>query len=451
MAKLARKLQKIFGETGGATEFGKIGSDALGTPATSKDLDEIQSLSPFEGGLFDITANAAEPPKIEDINSLYLLITTQLKYLFQNGIPEWIATEDYYADVSYVQVAGVLYRCVADSTGDDPTTDDGTYWEPGDASIRQLAFDADRLGLPFVATDLYAKSKQEIAFGKSVGELVYLEHDEAPVAYADAQSSANPSNPEYFPAIPRHDNDHDVSTAEAPLLVAKLKDLKLDVLGTTDFPISSVSGSRITFSSTTAVDKMLSAVQAAALVNRWFSSGQSATFAASGGDYTMAGRQYAINVNGTLYPITDLSVGSRYIDVTGSPASVATAAIMPYAISGESTKIRLRRLSGFVPVAGGELDGEVIISLAKMDRGQGHRHGFAPANYYTQGGGAIGAASWPANAPQTPTLGSGEILDPATDGTNGTPRTGKTTDPRGYGVAVYTWARTLLATTWTNP
>jgi len=129
MADLSRVLQKIFGTSGGSTEFGQIGSDAAGSPTTTKDLTTIQALSQFEGGLFDITADAAEPPRIEDLNALYFLITSQLSYLFQKGIPEWIATENYYGTKSIVQVAGAIYRSVTDSLNQNPTTDDGTYWE----------------------------------------------------------------------------------------------------------------------------------------------------------------------------------------------------------------------------------------------------------------------------------------------------------------------------------
>lgn len=278
----------------------------------------------------------------------------------------------------------------------------------------------------------------QIANRHGFGDIVTAEIETPPVTYDEASIGGS----EYNPVIPRHDADHDVSTAEAPDLVAKLLAVKLNVLGVEDFPVSSVVGSRITFTSTTPVERMLAAVQNAGLVNRWFSESQSATFAASGANYAMAGRQYAIEVGGVLYPIVALSVAGRYIDVTGSPASASTASISPFGIAGEPSKIRLRMLSGSSPVAGGDLDGEVIISLAKMDRTQTHRH------YTGQGdvAGVNGNPGFPAYA-----YGFGSALGFPLEAGQGTPRTGKTTDPRGYGVAVYTWARRLLAKTWTNP
>ena len=91
MAALPRILQKIFGSSGASTQFGKIGSEAAGAATTTKDLSLIQSLSQYLDGLFSITANLNEPPRGQDLNALYLLITSQLAYLMQAGIPEYEA------------------------------------------------------------------------------------------------------------------------------------------------------------------------------------------------------------------------------------------------------------------------------------------------------------------------------------------------------------------------
>lgn len=120
MAKLTRKLQDIFGDGAGTSEIGVFGSDSAGLPATSKDLDVIQSLSQFDNGWFSATANAAEPPRLEDRNGLDFLLTAQLKYLFQAGLPEWIATEKYYLDDSFVNLNGIIYQAIL---GDDVTND----------------------------------------------------------------------------------------------------------------------------------------------------------------------------------------------------------------------------------------------------------------------------------------------------------------------------------------
>jgi hypothetical protein len=131
MAKLDRILQKIFGSSGGGSEFAEIGSLAAGSASYTKNLDTIQALSQYLSGLFAITASGAEPPRIQDINSLYLLVTSQLKYLFQSGVPEWITTEEYYIG-SVCQVAGVLYTSKTGTSGSPNTghaVSDTTNWK----------------------------------------------------------------------------------------------------------------------------------------------------------------------------------------------------------------------------------------------------------------------------------------------------------------------------------
>lgn len=134
MSKLTRINQKIFGESGASTEFGKIGSESAGTPETTKDLAEIQSLSQYDGGLYDCTNDGNEPPRIEDLNALYLLLSSQIRYAFQAGIPEWHADAEYYVGVSFCQVAGVIYRSITGSEGspnvnNDPTTSTANWEE----------------------------------------------------------------------------------------------------------------------------------------------------------------------------------------------------------------------------------------------------------------------------------------------------------------------------------
>ena len=127
MGKLAKVDQKIFGSSGGTTEFGQFGSDAAGAALTTKDLATIQALSQYLEGWYSATASASEPPRIEDMNSLFLMITTQLRYIFQTGIVEWDTNQDYYIG-SQVQVAGVRYVSNtgtdgSPNQGNNPTTD----------------------------------------------------------------------------------------------------------------------------------------------------------------------------------------------------------------------------------------------------------------------------------------------------------------------------------------
>lgn len=132
MAQLSRVKQKIFGVDGPTTQFGQIGSDAAGAPLKTKDLTVMQALSQYTYGLYAMAPNINEPPSGPDINSIYNLITSQLAYLMQAGVPEWETNTDYYVG-SYVQVSGVLYVSIdgADPTpnqGNNPTTSP-LYWK----------------------------------------------------------------------------------------------------------------------------------------------------------------------------------------------------------------------------------------------------------------------------------------------------------------------------------
>jgi len=132
MGKLTRVIQRVFGETGGSGEFGKFGSNAASPPGTTtKDLTLIQSLSQYLSGWYSATANAGEPPRIQDRNALDLLFSSQLKYLFQNGLAEWLNDADqlYYADVSFCTRSGSIYQAILGddvtniNTGKDPLTE----------------------------------------------------------------------------------------------------------------------------------------------------------------------------------------------------------------------------------------------------------------------------------------------------------------------------------------
>jgi hypothetical protein len=250
------------------------------------------------------------------------------------------------------------------------------------------------------------------------------------------------------PVIPRYDTNHDVTASggsagtNAPLLVAFYRSQAASVptagVFYNSWPVT-CSGTRITFNSDGHGDGLLSALTADAIVSGFLNGNQASTFSA---DFTTAATQLYITVNGIDYPISNISTGNRYIDVVSGTPTTGTAIFYPYRC-GVTTSIRLRKLSGFVPVATGDYDGEVINGLRCMDRGQGHWHGFAVgclgllARYASGQSYALPGAGT--------TVGASEgYVGPITDGTNGTPRTGKTTSPRSAGGYLYEWAGTLV-------
>jgi len=265
-----------------------------------------------------------------------------------------------------------------------------------------------------------------------------------------------------WPAVPRN-VDIDISAANYPLLQPKLYDVKAKILGVTDFvgvlSSANTSYTMITFVTSSAVTAMCTLLTEDAKVSRWMNLGQDAT-APSVVDFVTSATSRCINVAGTDYPIypataaSAISITSGTIIFEGKPAgATVTASIYTYRIPG-TTNVRLRKIAGFVGVAAGDAGGEVVGGFRKMDRGQGHDwylyesvtnstdsittfplrtpargNGVANDTAYSISGGSTN----PANAGKT----NGGIT---ADGTNGTPRTGKTTDPRTAGQYAYTWA-----------
>jgi uncharacterized protein YunC (DUF1805 family) len=128
MAKITRKYNKTFGDTGPTGILGQWGSYKGGTGVYSSDPDTLQALtSEFAGGLKG-GMNGNAPPAIEELNGLFYLLSRQGGYLLQTGIPEWDAATEYHTG-SFVSVAtdGAVYMSVADSNTNNAVSDT-TKW-----------------------------------------------------------------------------------------------------------------------------------------------------------------------------------------------------------------------------------------------------------------------------------------------------------------------------------
>lgn len=333
---------------------------------------------------------------------------------------------------------------LATLVGDGSTTLTITQKYPVGPAGQQMAECAD-MGVAYDGDDSYLGERLKIAFGNPLGATIISDAGLTPTAWSSARTSESPTNPEYCPVVKRHDADHDITTTHVPQKVID----HFRAISIVQFT-GTVSGSVITFSSD--ADGFLAAFVQANLVNRWYSSGESATFAASGAHYNYASRQYCINIDGTDYAVTACDTVARTITVSGTPASGSqTVRCYPFRIAGSTTSIRLRRVSGEAAVAAGDATGEVLIALARLDRFHDHGHNFAL-------GGQIGSVAWNAtNYPNTTPQGSFytgdntqrftntvDVLGAIGTGSTGAARVGKTTDPRAYGVGVYTFVRSLL-------
>ncbi len=114
MTKIARKTQKIFGSTAGASQIAQIGSLAAAAPVFSTDPDTIQALSNYLTGWFSVVIGS-NSPAIEDMNALCFLFARQLAYLFQSGVAEWDTATVYYIGSFASDGVGNIYSSLTDT------------------------------------------------------------------------------------------------------------------------------------------------------------------------------------------------------------------------------------------------------------------------------------------------------------------------------------------------
>jgi len=131
MSKITRVLQKIFATDGVLSDFGVFGSRTANNPTYSKDVLTIQSLAAWTDGLKSALNSANKAPFHEDTNSLYYVLTSQLAYLFQEGLPEYDATTNYflYSVVKKTQTWELYGSLVDDNLGNAlPDKVSDAYW-----------------------------------------------------------------------------------------------------------------------------------------------------------------------------------------------------------------------------------------------------------------------------------------------------------------------------------
>lgn len=127
MARLTRKLQKLFGDTAGAnnmaTQFGSLAAAAPSrTTGALSNVTQIQSLSEWSEGWISavLGLNALA---IEDLNALHYSENYQLAYILQLGIPEYSSTTEYtQGSVIQTNFGDLAVSLINTSTGNDPVT-----------------------------------------------------------------------------------------------------------------------------------------------------------------------------------------------------------------------------------------------------------------------------------------------------------------------------------------
>tara|TARA_R110000850_G_scaffold72542_7_gene159554 strand:- start:1096 stop:2001 length:906 start_codon:yes stop_codon:yes gene_type:complete len=130
MAKVNRKTQKIFALN--ASNNGQFGSAQATTKILSNDLDTLQALTAFLDGWLSGTVSGDNLPTLEEMQALHYITTSQISYLFQEGIAEFDLGTEYHAN-SLVKKVGTyeLYGSVINTnTGNAlPTQVTDANWE----------------------------------------------------------------------------------------------------------------------------------------------------------------------------------------------------------------------------------------------------------------------------------------------------------------------------------
>ncbi len=128
MAKLVRKLMKVFGTDADTDQRAVFGSLAQAVPAFTTDVETIQSLAPWQDGWFAAILGG-NSPAIEDMNSFCFVAAYQLAYLMQTGTPEWNAATTYFKGSIAQDGNGVSYMSLTDTNLNHAVTD-RTNWLP---------------------------------------------------------------------------------------------------------------------------------------------------------------------------------------------------------------------------------------------------------------------------------------------------------------------------------
>lgn len=359
-----------------------------------------------------------------------------------------------------INTSGVITVNVGQDTGSllpskNLVLDDGTYAtqpDPGTV-VGRLRMQYNLANDIFVLLDASSYSRLlSIEQSKQLDERFYIGSSRAPAAW----DWTDPAS--YFPAVSLDEGDQDLDVANWPELVPYLLAKALtynegiggekSAFDVTDWVVASNVGT-LTFANTTPELKALAALVEDNLVQGSFASWRSVTLAGSIG-----------NIPAGTYALDAIDAVARTItfDVTasnGSGSVTETVQFLIHAIEG-SADARVFEYPAGVLVAANDSDGEAFAGLRRRDRTQGWQLGTDQDNtgareYWGRAGGRDATADTSGSANRTNSIfettaeGSALMLKAKSDGTNGTPRTGLTTDPRSYVGKLYLWGRRFIA------
>lgn len=106
MARIPRVTQTIF--AGSASNNGVFGSAQDGSKVLSNTLATLMGKPAWAAGWLSAVIGGSKFPPLEEFQALDYIETTQLAYLFQEGIPEWDVGTTYFTPTSIVKAPGTV-------------------------------------------------------------------------------------------------------------------------------------------------------------------------------------------------------------------------------------------------------------------------------------------------------------------------------------------------------
>ena len=114
MANIIRKNQKVFAEN--AVNNGQFGSLQDTTKILTQDLDILQANPAYKLGWNNATISGEKLPTLEEFQSLNYINTSQITYLLNKGIPEWVVDAEYYIGDIQREIGGTkLYKSITNN------------------------------------------------------------------------------------------------------------------------------------------------------------------------------------------------------------------------------------------------------------------------------------------------------------------------------------------------
>lgn len=127
MAKISRTKQEIFGSQAGSRQITAFGTAKSENPVYTTDVAAIQNSNYLYGWQPALLPDKA--PYEEDMNALFYAITTQLAYLYQEGIPEYNAMTEYSNTAMVKSTDGTtIYKSLVSQNLGNPLNNP-TYWQ----------------------------------------------------------------------------------------------------------------------------------------------------------------------------------------------------------------------------------------------------------------------------------------------------------------------------------